>query len=130
MLRILYKERTKGGRAATDWMTNHPRIVIPILAVLVGSLSYAIFDPIRAFFIRCKVSALFDLERYRITRWLKKETIGRLGALSSRLARDGEESHAQLGTDGATGIENERRDAAEKLKMWLTDMPDTFITIT
>lgn len=130
-------------------MTAHPRIVIPIVAVLAGGLSYAIFDPIRAFFVKAKASHMFDLERYRLTKWLKRETIARLGDLSisstglsgglvhrkkssttdqgDHEEDDGEESKfEQIGT----GIELERIEAAEKLKLWLNEMPDTFVTIT
>lgn len=127
-------------------MSNHPRIVIPIVAVLAGGLSYAIFDPIRAFFVRAKTSHMFDLERYRLTKWLKRETIARLGdlsisstglsgGLSHRRSKnkqgieeeqDEEENLEQIGT----GIEMERIEAAEKLKLWLNEMPDTFVTIT
>lgn len=133
-----------------DWMTAHPRIVIPILAVLAGGLSYAIFDPIRAFFVKAKTSHMFDLERYRLTKWLKRETIARLGdlsisstglsgGLSHRKKREGvegqdgqdtfEDGEATLDQIG-TGIELERIQAADKLKLWLNEMPDTFVTIT
>ena len=108
-------------------MTSHPRIVLPIVAVLAGGLSYAIFDPIRAFFVKSKVSSLFSLEQYRLTKWLKRETIGRLGSmnLGFGIAKK-EEGEAVTGT----GIERERTEAAEKLKLWLNDMPDTFVTVT
>lgn len=136
--------------AIWDWMTAHPRIVIPIVAVLAGGLSYAIFDPIRAFFVKAKASHMFDLERYRLTKWLKRETIARLGDISVSStglsggfvhrkrrnntegqedqddSEDNETSLEQIGT----GIELERIEAAEKLKLWLNEMPDTFVTIT
>jgi len=118
-------------------MTSHPRIVIPILAVLAGGLSYAIFDPIRSFFVKSKASSLFSVEKYRITEWLKRETVGRLGNIDLRLSNLG----IALGTGGSrgrtggesvvgTGIERERMDAAEQLRTWLNDMPDTFVTVT
>jgi hypothetical protein len=118
-------------------MTSHPRIVIPILAVLAGGLSYAIFDPIRSFFVKSKASSLFSVEKYRITKWLKRETVGRLGNIDLRLANLG----IALGAGGSrgrtggesvvgTGIERERMDAAERLRTWLNDMPDTFVTVT
>ena len=128
-------------------MSNHPRITIPILAVLAGGLSYAIFDPIREFFVKAKTSHMFDLERYRITKWLKRETIARLGDLSitstglsggisNRRKKnknqniEGEEDEEENLEQIGTGIEMERIEAAEKLKLWLNEMPDTFVTIT
>lgn len=136
-------------------MTSHPRIVIPILAVLAGGLSYAIFDPIRSFFIKSKVSGLFDPDRYRFTKWLKRETIGRLNDLDrkldtgiARLAQGSTKKQGSLAGDSVagsvegeaegnadfagqlgTGIERERLEAAEKLRAWLNDMPDSFITV-
>lgn len=112
-------------------MTSHPRIVIPIIAVLAGSLSYAIFDPIRSFFVKSKVSSLFDWEKYRITKWLKKETIGRLGSLPLARKNGSDVSSADVNANGmsGTGIEAEREEAAEKLTNWLKDLPDTFVTI-
>lgn len=113
-------------------MTTHPRIVIPILAVLAGGLSYAIFDPIRAFFVRSKVEGLFNLEQYRMFKWLKRETVGRLGLdttfgiMSRRRDGAGDDADAVTGT----GIEREREEAAEKLGLWIKDMPDTFVTVT
>lgn len=106
--------------------------------MLAGGLSYAIFDPIRSFFVKSHVSGLFDVEAYRLTKWLKRETIGRLGidgrqllaGLGGRtlLSREGQDEGdaARLGT----GIERERVEAADKLRLWLSDMPDTFITVT
>lgn len=128
-------------------MSNHPRITIPILAVLAGGLSYAIFDPIRAFFVKAKTSHMFDLERYRLTKWLKRETIARLGDLSisstglsgglshrkkkaHKQSIEGEENEDENLEQIGTGIEMERIEAAEKLKLWLNEMPDTFVTIT
>jgi hypothetical protein len=117
-------------------MTSHPRIVIPLIAVLAGSLSYAIFDPIRSFFVKSHVSGLFDVEAYRLTKWLKKETIGRLGidgrqllaGLGGRALTTKQEEDE--GNAVGTGIERERVEAADKLRLWLSDMPDTFITVT
>lgn len=125
------------GHAFREWVANHPRIVIPIVAVLAGSVSYAVFDPIRSFFVKSHVSGLFDVEAYRLTKWLKKETIGRLGISGSDLlAGLGLGSGGRKGAGGdelavqGTGIERERREAAERLSTWLYELPDTFITVT
>lgn len=89
---------------------------------------------------------MFDLERYRLTKWLKRETIARLGDLSisstglsgglvhrkKRKADTDEKNREEAEDDDqlGTGIELERIEAAEKLKLWLNEMPDTFVTIT
>lgn len=97
---------------------------------------------------------MFDLERYRLTKWLKRETIARLGDLSisstglsagrghrkkKKKAIEGQEDQFDGDEEGdeeasldqiGTGIELERIEAADKLKLWLNEMPDTFVTIT
>ena len=44
VLKIAYqwKEKVHWFR---DWFMNHPRIVLPLVAALVGGLAVAIFDP-------------------------------------------------------------------------------------
>ncbi|GAA93978.1 uncharacterized protein L969DRAFT_92918 [Mixia osmundae IAM 14324] len=118
VLRILYKERLR-SHAMRDWISSHPRIVLPIVAVLLGGLSYLVFDPIRGFFVRAHVCGMFDFNEYRLVKWLKVETLDRLG-FSTR---------SQSASPG-TGIEKERQEAAAQLSTWLRDTPDTFIVIT
>jgi predicted AAA+ superfamily ATPase len=117
-LHILYEKRDT-THTIRDWMANHPRIVLPIMAVLLGGLSFLIFDPIRAWFIESKVQGRFDLSKYRAFAWLRRETLGRLGL--DRTAK----TDRQI-----TGIEKERQEAASLLDSWLKDWPDGFIVIT
>lgn len=119
-LRILYAERVR-AHYIRDWAASHPRLMLPLIVALVGSISYAIFDPLRAFFIRTHIEGTFSAEHWRVVRWLKRETLGRLG-LSD-----------QAGTSkGAvdTGIEKERHEAKLQIESWLRDTPDTFILVT
>lgn len=44
ILKIAYMSKEK-AHAWRDWFFNHPRIVIPIVAALVGTAAVAIFDP-------------------------------------------------------------------------------------
>jgi hypothetical protein len=44
VLRISYERKAKHGWVK-DWIFNHPRIFIPILAALVAAISVAVFDP-------------------------------------------------------------------------------------
>jgi hypothetical protein len=117
-LHILYEERHT-THAARDWAANHPRIVLPILAVLLGGLSFLIFDPIRSFFVESKVLGRFDPSKYRALTWIRKETIGRLGL-----------DRGAFSAKQITGIEKERQEAATMLDSWLKDWPDGFIVIT
>lgn len=38
----LYYERPLKAHAIRDWMSAHPRLVIPIVAFLIGTLSYTV----------------------------------------------------------------------------------------
>ncbi|KAM0751298.1 hypothetical protein T439DRAFT_313608 [Meredithblackwellia eburnea MCA 4105] len=116
VLRILYADREQ-AHWFRDWFTSHPRIVIPIVVALLGGLSWAVFDPIRAFFIRQKVEGTWDSEQWKLLTWLKKETLGRLG-------------FAAVKANVTTGIEREREEAKAQLTTWLKDTPDTFIIVT
>ena len=116
-LRILYRER-QHANMLRDWLSSHPRVVLPILVLLLGSLSLVIFDPIRAWAIRSKVEGTFDLKSFRLYRWLRTEAIGRLGFRSSQ-------KEGALGT----GIEQERAAAVAGLRNLLADAPDTFIEV-
>ncbi|GAA5851864.1 hypothetical protein JCM8547_000081 [Rhodosporidiobolus lusitaniae] len=121
ILRILYAEKQREN-FIKDWITSHPRITIPILVALLGGLGTYAFDPIREWFVKNKVQGTFDAEQWVVVRWLKKETLGRLG-LTGRTALTLEQATG-------TGIEKERQEAKEQLETWLRDVPDTFIVVT
>lgn len=57
-----------------DWIIDHPRITIPIFAAIVAGITYAVFDPIRVFFITSKITRRFNPEEYAIYRWLRRKT--------------------------------------------------------
>lgn len=44
LLRLKYEQRIK-AHWIRDWLVNHPRIVIPIIAAMVAGITVAIFDP-------------------------------------------------------------------------------------
>lgn len=44
VLRLTYERRYK-THWIRDWLFNHPRIVIPILAALIAGITVAVFDP-------------------------------------------------------------------------------------
>ncbi|KAJ7197249.1 RNA12 protein-domain-containing protein [Mycena pura] len=58
-----------------EWLTNHPKIVLPIIIFLLGSLTYTIFDPIRSFMIQAKMQDWFDIREFRIYQWLRAKSV-------------------------------------------------------
>ncbi|CEQ40813.1 SPOSA6832_02487, partial [Sporobolomyces salmonicolor] len=124
VLRILYQPRnhTSGFK---DFITSHPRITLPLLVALLGGVSYAIFDPVREFFVRAKVERTFEAERWGAVRWLKRETIGRLGS-----TLEGFGFGKERGAEGqVSGIEREREQAREQVEGWLKDVPGEWSSV-
>lgn len=119
VLRLFYTDK-KRASWLKDFAANHPRITIPLLVALLGSLSYFVWDPIRETVVKAKVEGTLDANRWRIVRWVKRETLGRLGL-------SGEGSEADALAAGRTGIEEERQQAKEQLSTWLKDVPGTCV---
>ncbi|EFP80782.2 uncharacterized protein PGTG_06738 [Puccinia graminis f. sp. tritici CRL 75-36-700-3] len=118
-IRILYSPRIH-AKTARDWLGSHPKIVLPILALLLGGISYTFFEPIRQFFIKSHIAGTFDLQQNAVFSWLQKETVGRLG-----FGRD-----LTGGTDLAgSAVEKERGDAVRELNTWLSGTPGTFFVV-
>ncbi|THH15607.1 hypothetical protein EW146_g4901 [Bondarzewia mesenterica] len=96
-----------------DWITSHPKIFVPVLVFLLGTLTYTIFDPIRAFMVNAKIQDWFDYREFKFYQWLRKNTLDRFWMESNGVDADEE------------GSWKERRDAEVALKNYLSDMPTT-----
>ncbi|KAN0061161.1 mitochondrial escape protein 2 [Thecaphora frezii] len=104
------------GKQFWNWISSHPKIVFPVMAFLLGGLTYVVFDPIRAFMVESKIRNTFSLDDYKIYAWLKDKTVG--------LFKD-EEPPAKSQDDWW-----ERWEAAESIREWIRERPSTFITIS
>ncbi|KAG9046882.1 mitochondrial escape protein 2 [Tulasnella sp. UAMH 9824] len=140
-------ERPLKAHWIRDWMSSHPRIVLPIVAFLLGGVTYTIFDPIRSFFIKSK--RLFT--DWRIVRFFKKNIFQRLSfnivpSLGSTSAKDGAGTSGEVSASEAIGSPDkksppssiaaaaagewkERQDAQQALLMYLVDEPSTIAVI-
>ena len=58
-LRLSYEQRVKPHHV-WNWITSHPRIVIPIIAAFLAAFTVAVFDPIREFFVKVCTPVLTD----------------------------------------------------------------------
>ncbi|EJF62443.1 exonuclease [Dichomitus squalens LYAD-421 SS1] len=105
------------AHAVRDYIASHPRIFLPVLFFLLGTVTYAIFDPIRVFMVEGKVNDWFDYRQYKVYQWLRANTLDYLSSPSA-------ESEAQLGL-AAQGGWKERREAEEALEKYLADFPTT-----
>jgi hypothetical protein len=115
--RISYERRTKPHRI-WDWITNHPRIVVPVVVALLTGLTVVIFDPIRSFFVKARVSHKFRLSNSRLYRWLRKQT--------SDILAFRREKAEQAGLDA---IWTHRKDLIEQIQTWLMETAETFIVV-
>lgn len=100
-----------------EWLTSHPRIVLPVLAFFLGTFTYAVFDPIRGFFIKSHVENTFNLDDYRWFAWLRRNTVGLFN--SDNQSQD-------ISLDDWW----ERKAAVTEIQGWLREPPTTFITIS
>lgn len=118
VLRLSYLRRLK-VRTLWTWITNHPRIVLPILAALLAGISVLIFDPIRQFFIQAHVQHSLSFSESRIYQWLKNQTNGFTFGTSCRGV-----------ADGLNTAWSHRRGMIDQLRNWLDGSLDTFIVVT
>ncbi|KZT57165.1 hypothetical protein CALCODRAFT_542165 [Calocera cornea HHB12733] len=119
-LRIVYEKALK-DHLIMDWITNHPRIVLPVAAFLLATLTYTIFDPVRAWFVEAKVLDWFDYRNYSAFRWLKRNTIERLSF---------DPSAAATPLPSASSAWRERQDAARDITTFLAYQPSNFALVT
>ncbi|TFK55018.1 hypothetical protein OE88DRAFT_1779208 [Heliocybe sulcata] len=115
ILRIGYREPLQ-AHALRDWILNHPRIVLPIVVFLLGTFTYTVFDPIRAFMIEGKVMDWFNYKQSAIYKWLRANTVERF-ALSS--------STGQERLQANTNVWKERKDAEDAVYRYLAEMPSS-----
>ncbi|KAF8431788.1 RNA12 protein-domain-containing protein [Boletus edulis BED1] len=111
---ILY-ERPIRVHAIRNWLTTHPKIVLPILFFLLGTLTYTIFDPIRALSIEGKMLNWFDYREYGFFKWLRTYALDRLSI--SFTPKD-------TPVTDLSGWK-ERREAENALRSYLSDPPLT-----
>ncbi|KAI0747869.1 exonuclease [Daedaleopsis nitida] len=103
--------------AVRDYIANHPRIFLPVLFFLIGTVTYAIFDPIRVFMVEGKMNDWFDYKEFTIYKWLRANTIERFSLTSSEPPPE-----SSLAKEG---VWKERQDAEEALKKYLADLPNS-----
>ncbi|GJJ12482.1 hypothetical protein Clacol_006724 [Clathrus columnatus] len=107
-------ERPIKAHVIRDWLTSHPRIVFPVLVFLIGSLTYTVFDPIRAFAVESKLLGWFDYRKNVVVQWFMRQSLFKL--LEPPKA---ESRHLNA------SAWKDRKDAEESLQSYLSDEPTT-----
>lgn len=116
-LRMSYEQRAKPHRI-WEWISSHPRIVIPVLVALLTGLTVIVFDPIRSFFVKIHITGKLRWSNSRLVRWLRKQTSD---ILSFR-----REKAEEAGLDT---IWTHRKDLIDQIQKWLMETAETFIVV-
>ena len=119
-LKILYEQKRK-GHWIWGWLVNHPRFVIPALLAFVGTVTVAVFDPIRTFFIKAHVTRTFHIKDNTLYKWLSSQASKATDVLSLK--------HHRTEDAGLTAIWEDRKDDIAQIQTWLMESADTFIIV-
>jgi hypothetical protein len=116
VLRLSYAPKMR-AHVITDWIVNHPRVVIPIVAALVATVTVAVFDPIRTFFIKSRIEHAFRFKDSKIYKWFKSQATDLLA-----FRRKAEEV-------SLSAIWDDRKAVIDQIQTWLIETADTFIIV-
>lgn len=116
-LRLSYERRVKAHHI-WNWITSHPRVVIPVIATLLAAFTVAVFDPIREFFVKAHVQQSFKLSKSRLYTWFKRQTSDMLPF-----------HHEKPEKAGLNALWSHRKDLIDTVNNWLMETADTFIVI-
>ncbi|EIW85363.1 hypothetical protein CONPUDRAFT_135128 [Coniophora puteana RWD-64-598 SS2] len=103
------------AHAVRDWLTSHPRIVLPVILFFLGTLTYTIFDPVRTLLVEAKILNWFNYKEYALYKWLRSNTVGRFSFITK----------AHESAPEYTNVWKERKEAEGLLKSYLSDLPTT-----
>ena len=120
LLKISYEPKVK-GKWFRDWITSHPRIVIPVVAALIAAVSVSIFDPIRTWSIKVHILHGLHLENNRYYQWLRKQLSRGYDYIRFNPKR--------IEDDNLNAIWEDRHTQMEQLKTWMSESLDTFIVV-
>ncbi|KAG9016840.1 mitochondrial escape protein 2 [Tulasnella sp. JGI-2019a] len=131
-LSMMYEAPIK-AHGVQDWITSHPRIVLPIAAFLLGSLTYTVFDPIRSFFVKVKVLGWFNYQDFKIVHFFRQKILDKVTFSTNSKEDQGDTATAQPGPDGSIATTSdewkEREEAENALYAYLAEAPTTISII-
>ncbi|CAK7270931.1 mitochondrial escape protein 2 [Sporothrix epigloea] len=134
-LRTSYEQRARAHHI-WDWLTSHPRIVFPILAALIATITVAVFDPIRSFFIRAHVQHSFTLRDSQVWKWVEGRTSAALAfarssydAAADNMGIGSGKGHKGASNRNQDALMTHRRDLLDALRTWLLETTETFIVV-
>ena len=120
MLRLTFERKIK-THYIRDFLSQHSRTVIPIVAAILAGITVAVFDPIRTFFVKIHISQTFHLEGNKVWQWIRRQISAAHEALSFHRSRYEDE--------GLAAIYEDRKVSIEELRTWLIETENTFIVV-
>ncbi|KAJ7134886.1 RNA12 protein-domain-containing protein [Mycena epipterygia] len=117
-----------------DWLTQHPRVVLPIVVFLLGSLTYTIFDPVRSFMVHSKMQDWFNVREFRLYQWLRTKTIElhiytpQPHASAEEIWKKRKQAEADMHAsfaDSTTAFVHGPQDSVKRARAYLADWPST-----
>ncbi|KAH8906821.1 hypothetical protein BR93DRAFT_945112 [Coniochaeta sp. PMI_546] len=117
-LRLSYEQRVKPHHI-WDWITNHPRIVIPLIAAFLAAFTVVVFDPIREFFIKAHVQKSFQISNSKLYKWFQRQTSDIMSQIRQKKAEQA----------GLSALWTHRKDLIDDINTWLLETADTFIVV-
>lgn len=120
LLKLSYESKAKPNWIR-DWITSHPRIVLPLVVALLTAASVAVFDPIRTFFIRMHITHGLHLEDRPLYRWIKSQLSRGYDIIRFRRQKGD--------SDDLRIIWEDRQGSINQLQTWMIETADTFIVV-
>ncbi|KAF3941233.1 hypothetical protein ABW19_dt0206874 [Dactylella cylindrospora] len=117
-LRILYAPVLK-SHAIRQWILDHPKIVLPVVAAVLAAIAVSVFDPIRTWFVKAHITHSFDVGS-RAWQWFRDTTSSYLDFRHKPKT----EASGDLST-----LWEERRGNVETMRSWLLESAETFIVV-
>ena len=121
VFRITYEKKERFGWAR-NWIFDHPRIVIPLLAALIAGISITVFDPIRTLSIRAHITRAFHVEDNVIFKWFRTHSEDLINKVKSLGGRDTSDAGMQV-------VWEDRKGEIDQIRAWLMESTDTFIVV-
>ncbi|KAJ3013728.1 mitochondrial escape protein 2 [Thoreauomyces humboldtii] len=120
-ININYEKKRGSSENFWTWVSNHPRITIPVLLGLLAGLTYVVFDPVRVFFITNQLTERFSLKAYTgAAEQLWSSTQNAVGAVWG---------HKQRDSVTAPETWTERQADLARLQHHLKQTPDTVVLV-
>lgn len=107
------------------WIVDHPRVALPALAGFILGLSYAIFDPIRVFFIQNTLTQRFSLSS-GLSRWIPLQANTWMSSTWDQLKNTWTHQQSEPGIISTSDLAG-REEMKQRIAKWLKEPPSNVL---